>query len=98
MLFRNNYCVKETTNLDESLCGYTEFFGDQYNNGKCEYRKCSSSCIEGSYSFEHGGNIYHRSKYCCSHDYCNDAITDKIIHLRLIGVIIIIFSIILFVL
>ncbi len=70
---RNNYCVKETTNLDQSLCGHTQYFGDQYIHGNCEYRKCSDSCYEGSYSYIFGSKIYIRDVYCCTSDYCNSA-------------------------
>lgn len=39
--------------------------------GKCEYRKCDSSCEESSWDFDFEGETYERHRYCCDFDYCN---------------------------
>lgn len=38
---------------------------------KCEYRKCESSCEEGTWDFDFEGEAYERNRYCCDYNYCN---------------------------
>ena len=59
--------------MDENLCGYTQYFGDQYINGECQFRKCADTCIDGSYKFSFEGKEYERTVYCCNTDYCNNS-------------------------
>jgi hypothetical protein len=64
----------ELTSLKKDLCGKTQFFGDQYLDGQCVYKKCNATCTEGIREFEFGGNVYTRETYCCNDaDYCNSA-------------------------
>jgi hypothetical protein len=69
---RNSYCMKEVSNLPESLCGLTQYFGDYYNQGQCIYKKCIDECVEGQYEFYFEGQKYNRKRYCCNNDdLCN---------------------------
>jgi hypothetical protein len=72
--FRRNYCVKETSNLDKSLCGYTQYFGDQYIKHECVFYKCSDECEEGEYPFIYHQKEYTRHRYCCTKDFCNSSL------------------------
>jgi hypothetical protein len=60
------YCVKEVSTLTQDLCGATQYFGDMYVAGTCQYKKCAAECEEGTYSFEYQGQTYSRQRYCCN--------------------------------
>jgi hypothetical protein len=71
---RNNYCLKEVTDLKSDLCGKTQYFGDYWDEklGLCYFKKCSESCNEGDSTFLFGGKSYTRTQYCCNDkNYCN---------------------------
>jgi hypothetical protein len=73
---RNNYCVKQTSNLKKDLCGKTQYFGDQWDaaNGLCYYKKCGYACKQGATKFHFGGVEYTRNEYCCKDkNFCNAA-------------------------
>ena len=63
--------MKETTNLPQSLCGKTQYFGDRFVNGVCQYKKCLDTCVESEYQFEYKDQIYNRKRYCCKNNLCN---------------------------
>lgn len=64
--------MKEVTNLPQSLCGLTQYFGDRYSLGQCVYKKCIDECVEGQYEFTFAGQKYNRKRYCCNNDdLCN---------------------------
>mmetsp|Transcript_18313 Transcript_18313/g.30543 ORF Transcript_18313/g.30543 Transcript_18313/m.30543 type:complete len:143 (-) Transcript_18313:151-579(-) len=70
---RNGFCMKETTNLPQSLCGKTQYFGDRFVNGVCQYKKCLDVCEQGEYQFEFEEQKYNRKRYCCNDvNLCND--------------------------
>mmetsp|Transcript_11711 Transcript_11711/g.17745 ORF Transcript_11711/g.17745 Transcript_11711/m.17745 type:complete len:138 (-) Transcript_11711:151-564(-) len=69
---RNSYCMKEVTNLPQSLCGKTQYFGDRFKFGECTYKKCINECVEGEYQFEFEGQKYNRKRFCCNNEnLCN---------------------------
>ncbi len=73
---RNNWCVKQTSDLKQDLCGKTQYFGDQWDmaNGLCYYKKCGYACKEGATTFYYGGQKYTRNEYCCKDkNYCNSS-------------------------
>lgn len=64
--------MKEVSNLPESLCGLTQYYGDRYVGGQCVYKKCIDECVEGQYEFTFEGQKYTRKRYCCNNDdLCN---------------------------
>lgn len=64
--------MKEVSNLPESLCGLTQYYGDRYQQGLCVYKKCIDECVEGQYEFYFEGQKYNRKRYCCNNDdLCN---------------------------
>ena len=68
--------MKQTSDLKQDLCGKTQYFGDQWDaaNGICYFKKCSEWCVDGSTSFEFGGQTYTRNEFCCKDkDYCNSS-------------------------
>lgn len=67
--------MKEVSNLPESLCGLTQYYGDRYVGGQCVYKKCIDECVEGQYEFTFEGQKYTRKRYCCNNDdLCNGRI------------------------
>lgn len=71
---RNMYCVKETSDLRQNLCGFTKYFGDIFVDSICQYKKCAAECTEGPVPFEYEGAVYTRNIYCCNDkDYCNSS-------------------------
>jgi hypothetical protein len=66
---RNQYCVKETVNLEVELCGATQYFGDIYSSGVCQLKKCSDTCVAGSYDF-----TYVRQPLLSYLHYCTDVL------------------------
>jgi len=76
---RANYCMKEVVDVQEKLCGVTQYFGDTYMEGKCEFRKCSRNCSEEQIEFYYPEHCterrcrYYRTRYCCSTSLCNTA-------------------------
>lgn len=52
--------MKEVTNLPQSLCGLTQYFGDRYSLGQCVYKKCIDECVEGQYEFTFAGQKYNK--------------------------------------
>ena len=75
-IYRNKFCVKEDIELQQDLCGRTQYFGDEYVDSKCQFKMCSDTCIPGQYSFLYGGVYYSRTTHCCSDaDYCNSGNT-----------------------
>ena len=76
--------MKEVSNLPQSLCGLTQYFGDIYSVGHCIYKKCIDECVEGQYEFTFAGQTYTRKRYCCNNeDLCNGTITHSFISLCL---------------
>jgi hypothetical protein len=72
MPHRNNYCVKEVSNLPLALCGKTQYYGDKYDVGQCVYKKCDSECKPGKFTFIWDGKQYTRNRYCCNNNnMCN---------------------------
>ena len=74
--YRNNYCIKEISDLKQDLCGKTQYFGDFWDvrAGLCYFKYCSDVCRSGDSTFLFGGNAYTRSTFCCKNkDYCNSA-------------------------
>ena len=73
---RNNWCVKQTSDLKKDLCGKTQYFGDQWDaaNGLCYYKKCGFACKPGATTFYYGGQSYTRNEYCCKNEnLCNSS-------------------------
>ena len=73
---RNNWCVKQTSDLKKDLCGKTQYFGDQWDaaNGLCYYKKCGYACKPGATTFTYGGQSYTRNEYCCKNEnFCNSS-------------------------
>lgn len=75
---RNGYCIKEVSSLTADICGKTQYFGDDYTNSQCEFRKCGDTCTAGTLTFEFEGESYTRTRYCCKNDYCNSAVSTKL--------------------
>ena len=70
---RSGFCVKEVVSLKEDLCGKTQYFGDVYNEGVCEFKTCARNCTEEMYEFIYGPYTYTRTRYCCTENWCNSA-------------------------
>ncbi len=70
-----SWCVKEVSpDLNQNLCGGTQYYGDKYVGGQCVFKKCAAECVEGTYSFEFDGQTYARERYCCrDKNFCNSA-------------------------
>eukprot|EP01035_Chromulina_nebulosa_P025045 gene25045-32651_t len=58
---RANFCVKQVSSLTSDICGGTQYFGDEYVNGQCQYKKCNATCTPGSFSFTFQGQTYSRA-------------------------------------
>jgi hypothetical protein len=71
---RNKFCVKQVSNLNQNLCGHTQYFGDRFVGSTCEFKKCSATCHPGTEEFEYDGTTYTRTTYCCKGDYCNSGV------------------------
>ena len=74
--FRNSFCVKEVSNLNEDLCGKTQYFGDFWDKkaNLCYFKYCSDVCTSGDSSFSFGGISFTRNTLCCKNkNYCNSA-------------------------
>ena len=77
--------MKEVTNLPQSLCGETQYFGDRFVVGECQYKKCINECEEGEYQFEFGGQRYNRKRYCCNDvNLCNGEFYNIVTYVYLI--------------
>lgn len=71
-MFRNDWCVKEITNLPAALCGKTQYYGDSFVDGECQYKKCDSECVEEQITFRWDEKQYTRTRFCCNNaNLCN---------------------------
>jgi hypothetical protein len=77
---RNKFCMKEVVAVREKLCGTTQYFGDVYFAGKCEFRKCARNCTNNEQiNFYYPTHCktreckYTRTRYCCTESWCNAA-------------------------
>jgi hypothetical protein len=87
---RNKFCVKEVSTMQSDTCGDSEFyFGDMYvhKSGECQFKKCSDECVEETIEFTYAYLSYHRTRYCCHTDLCNDAATFRRISLVLLPIV-----------
>jgi hypothetical protein len=70
---RHQWCVKEVSNVDQTLCGSTQYFGDRFVDGDCRFKYCAAECEEGTFTFIYDGETYTRTRYCCEQNMCNSA-------------------------
>ena len=72
------YCVKEITDDSRRDCGQgTEYPFDKWDikepGGKCVYKKCGSTCNNGTFVVDNGSESVVRSTFCCEGNLCNSA-------------------------
>lgn len=78
--------MKEVSSLTADICGKTQYFGDDYTNSQCEFRKCADTCKAETFIFQFEGQSFSRTRYCCKNDYCNSATATKASYVLLVGV------------
>lgn len=70
--------MKEVVSVREQVCGTTQYFGDVYNDGVCEFKKCTRNCTdEEQVTFYFPETCrrrncrFTRKRYCCNTNLCN---------------------------
>lgn len=75
---RNNYCIKAESTIPRGKCGTVgDYRFDEWDRklGRCVYRTCAASCLNGTTKFGDSAETeYERMTYCCSSNKCNAAI------------------------